>query len=53
MKARNLRMLAMVFLCFGLADAASGESGPGVVSLEMDASAPFFWAAFQLFGDWR
>ena len=20
---------------------------------EMDASAPFFWAAFQLFGDWR
>jgi CHAT domain-containing protein len=22
-------------------------------ALEMDASAPFFWAAFQLFGDWR
>jgi CHAT domain-containing protein len=21
--------------------------------LEMDASAPFFWAAFQLFGDWK
>jgi CHAT domain-containing protein len=21
--------------------------------MEMDASAPFFWAAFQLFGDWR
>lgn len=21
--------------------------------IEMDASAPFFWAAFQLFGDWR
>ena len=26
---------------------ASGQA------LEMDASAPFFWAAFQLFGDWR
>jgi CHAT domain-containing protein len=22
-------------------------------TVEMDASAPFFWAAFQLFGDWR
>jgi len=22
-------------------------------AVEMDASAPFFWAAFQLFGDWR
>ncbi|MFP5284757.1 MAG: CHAT domain-containing protein, partial [Thermoanaerobaculia bacterium] len=22
-------------------------------AIEMDASAPFFWAAFQLFGDWR
>jgi CHAT domain-containing protein/Tfp pilus assembly protein PilF len=22
-------------------------------TLETDASAPFFWAAFQLFGDWR
>ncbi|MEA2561856.1 MAG: hypothetical protein QOH06_3360 [Acidobacteriota bacterium] len=22
-------------------------------ALEMDASAPFYWAAFQLFGDWR
>ena len=22
-------------------------------TLEMDASSPFFWAAFQLFGDWR
>ena len=21
--------------------------------IEMDASAPFFWAAFQLFGDWK
>jgi CHAT domain-containing protein len=26
---------------------ASGQA------IEMDASAPFFWAAFQLFGDWR
>ncbi len=26
---------------------ASGQA------LEMDASAPFFWAAFQLFGDWK
>jgi CHAT domain-containing protein/tetratricopeptide (TPR) repeat protein len=26
---------------------ASGQA------LETDASAPFFWAAFQLFGDWR
>ncbi|HEX6865505.1 MAG TPA: CHAT domain-containing protein, partial [Thermoanaerobaculia bacterium] len=26
---------------------ASGEA------VETDASAPFFWAAFQLFGDWR
>lgn len=22
-------------------------------TVETDASAPFFWAAFQLFGDWR
>ncbi len=22
-------------------------------TVEMDASAPFFWAAFELFGDWR
>ncbi|MEA2561857.1 MAG: hypothetical protein QOH06_3361 [Acidobacteriota bacterium] len=22
-------------------------------ALEMDASAPFYWAAFQLFGDWK
>ncbi len=22
-------------------------------AIEIDASAPFFWAAFQLFGDWR
>jgi len=22
-------------------------------TIEMDASAPFFWAAFQLFGDWK
>jgi len=21
--------------------------------VEIDASAPFFWAAFELFGDWR
>jgi CHAT domain-containing protein/Tfp pilus assembly protein PilF len=25
----------------------------GGQALEADASAPFFWAAFQLFGDWR
>jgi CHAT domain-containing protein len=24
-----------------------------LAAIEMDASAPFFWAAFQLFGDWR
>jgi CHAT domain-containing protein len=28
-------------------DTSNGES------LKMDASAPFFWAAFELFGDWR
>jgi len=22
-------------------------------AIETDASAPFFWAAFELFGDWR
>lgn len=27
-------------------DAAGNE-------VEIDASAPFYWAAFQLFGDWR
>jgi hypothetical protein len=27
--------------------AANGQT------LEMDASGPFFWAAFQVFGDWR
>lgn len=24
-----------------------------LATVEMDASAPFYWAAFQLFGDWR
>lgn len=28
------------------------ETGGGRTS-ELDASAPFFWAAFELFGDWR